>query len=617
MEFSFLEKTIFLILVIIAVGVFVFLARKPFKIIVKGKPDTDRKTGIGLRLSRVISEVLFQTRVIGGRPVVGIFHALVFAAFLFFSLETTNMFLEPYGLAYLPSLFGDALPIFRAIVMILATLCALSMVALTFRRFVMINISPNPKSYESALVALFIVILMQTYIDMFGIHAINPKINWWVHAVIILAFPAVILNSKHRHIFLAPFAVFLRKQRLWDVEKMDLNFEEAESEEDIQLGLESLADIPWKLRFDFFSCVECKRCTDNCPAAQAGQELRPSEFIIAGRKALLSGKPEDAVVGNIISEKALGQCTTCMACENICPVGVEHSQLLSGAKAMQTMAVGTGPATEFLKTMTNYSNPFSAGQDVRNNLIEELQIPFFDKDSTEYLLWLGCIWSYNPDFKKMVEATIKLFKAADVSYGVLQEEICCGHHSRKQGEEMQFQMLAEENAVLLKNAGVKKIVTGCPHCLNTIRHDYKDYFNGFAVELMHHSQLLNDLMQTGKLQLMKKSNNGITTTYHDPCYLGRYEHVFDDPRKIIRSAGYSFVETNPNGKYSYCCGGGAAGFTIESKDEKRVDQVRKEQIKKTGADVLITSCPECNMMLQGTVETTKDISELMADLLGQ
>ncbi len=615
LEFSQLERYVFALFFLLACGTFIFLARKIANAIFAGKPESDRLSAPGTRFIRLITEVLFQRRVIGFRPVVGMMHATVFLAFMLFSIETVNMFLEPFGLDFIHLFSGEALETFRNLVMIIAAVCTFSMIGLVFRRFVMVSISPNPKSYESGFVAILIIILMLTYIDLNGTGYLDAKLNWWIHAVILLIFPVLILNSKHRHIFLAPVTVFLRKPRLWDVEKMNLDFENAESEDDIQFGLETLADIPWKLRLDFFSCVECKRCTDNCPAAIAGQELRPSELIIAGRNALLNNKSDDPVIGTVISEKALSQCTSCMACENVCPVGVEHSQLLFGTRTVLTLAMGTGPATEFHKTMSNYSNPFSAGPDVRKSLIDELGIPIYEKGKTEYLLWLGCVWSYNPDFKKAVDATSKILRKAGVSFGVLIEESCSGHHSRKQGEEMQFQMLAEENVELLKSNEVKNVITGCPHCLNTFKHDYKDFFKGYSVNVIHHSEIFKGLIEMNAISFKNDSVDGSKMTYHDPCYLGRYESIMDEPREVIQAAGNALGEADKNREYSYCCGGGAAGFTVESKEEKRIDQERKDQIKATGAETLITSCPECKMMLAGAVETTMDISELLLDAL--
>lgn len=616
LEFTSLEIYIFIFLVLAAAAGFLLIAGRQLRVVREGRPDPGRLADPGRRLIRVVKEVLFQSRVVGGRPVVGSFHAAVFLAFLFFILETMSMFLEPFRLGYLHALMGDVLPAFRMVVMIAAAACALSMAALAFRRFALLRYSPDPKSYESGFVALLIVLLMLTYIDLNGTHLVDARVNWWLHVVIILGFPVLILTSKHRHIFLAPINVFLRKPRLWDVPKMNLDFESMDDDEEITLGLETVAVIPWKLRLDFLACVECKRCTDQCPAATAGQELRPADFIKAGQKAILGGSGDDPVIGTVISETALGQCTSCMACENICPVGIEHSQVLAGAKYAQTLALGTGGvATEFLKAMNNTGNPFSAGIDVRSELISSLGIPMYEKGNTEYLLWLGCVWSYNPDFRKVVEATHTLLSRAGVSYGVLETESCSGHHSRRQGEEMQFQVLAEENCVRFGELEVRRIITGCPHCLNTFRHEYRDFPGGEDLDVIHHSELFADLIASGTLVIESGALAGKEVTYHDPCYLGRYEGMYREPRELIGAAGGSLVEIDPHRARSFCCGGGAAGFVIEAEGENRVDQERKRQIEEAGVDLLVTSCPECRMMLAGTLEETKDVSELLADAL--
>ncbi|MDQ7054404.1 MAG: (Fe-S)-binding protein, partial [candidate division KSB1 bacterium] len=177
-----------------------------------------------------------------------------------------------------------------------------------------------------------------------------------------------------------------------------------------------------------------------------GQGARPRGFILQGRQAIFSLPESEPVIGNVISETALGQCTSCGACENICPVGIEHLQVLTGAKRAQALAIGTGMvATEFLQSIERYGNAFGKPKDARKQLIEELEIPYYEQGKTEYLLWLGCVWSYNPDARSSLEAMVKVLKAAGVSFGVLENETCSGHHSRRQGEEMQFQSLAQEN----------------------------------------------------------------------------------------------------------------------------------------------------------------------------
>lgn len=616
---STFEKLIFATLIFIAGVLFFREAIKVIRIIKLGKPSPYRFDRFGKRLWRFIREVLLQRRVLSGRRlIVGLLHFGVFAGFVIFLFETTNMFLEPFGLAYLPAVFGSALPYFQRFMLVISIIVALCITSLTFRRFVLVKISPDPKSGKSAFVAFFILLLMLTYIDIYWTKLLPVKLDWWTHITIIATFPLLIIRSKHLHLILAPFNVFLRNFRLWEVEKLNLKFDNLDSTDAITFGLEKLRDISWKLRLDFFTCVECKRCTDNCPAAQAGMDLRPSEFITAGRKALMTEKYDDPVIGTIISETSLGQCTSCMACENVCPVGIEHSQLLWGVKIAQTLAIGTGGvATEFFKSVINYNNPYSARPEIRNALIEELNIPVYKKGETKYTLWLGCVWSYNPDFKKVVESTVKLLRQGGVSFGVLKQEKCSGHHSRRQGEETQFQMLAEENTAVIREEAVTHIITGCPHCYHTLKHEYSDFLQGHPIEVKHHSEFFAELICSGSLELDSSILSGGTATFHDPCYLGRYEGIFNPPRDIILSTGVILKEMRNSKKYSYCCGGGAAGFTIEHKGEKRVDQVRKLQVVAAGTKTLITACPECKLMLSGAVENTYDISEFLITAIKQ
>lgn len=614
MTWTLLEKLLLAILTLGTIALFTIKVSKTIKIILAGKPDRNRFDQIGRRLWVTIKEVVFQTRVINGRPIPGILHALVFFGFVTFGAETVDHFLEPYGLHFIRTILGeDGEPLFKSFIAIMAWLVIIGMVGLAFRRFVLVKISPDPKSYSSGLVALFILLLMGTYLNGSAAEPVAEKANWWLHALLIIIFPQLILGSKHFHLLISPIDIFFRTHRLGDLLPLNLDMEAMAADDEINLGLEKISQMPRKLRLDFFSCVECRRCTDQCPANIAGQELDPRGFILAGRAAMKNAGVDDPVIGAIISETALGQCTSCGACENICPVGIEHLQLLVGAKRAQALAIGKGMvATEYLQTVERYGNPFSASRDVRNQLIADLGIPIYEKGKTEYVLWLGCVWAYNKDARSAVEAMVKVLKNAGVSFGVLQDETCTGHHSRRQGEEMQFQTLAKTNTEMLKDNGVQKMITPCPHCLHTIRHEFKDVDPGFEIEIAHHSEFISGLI--GKKQIvLDQKQNGVKTTYHDPCYLGRYEGIFEAPRQVIAQAGFEVTELPRHGEKSYCCGGGNAGFAREQKVTKRVDQVRKEEIKNSGAKLLITSCPECKMMLNAAVERTMDIAEVVAE----
>jgi len=616
------ERVLIALLVLVSAVWFVKDLLPKIHHIRQGGSDRDRTDRLGRRIATVIKEVVFQYRVVRGRKVAGTLHAMVFVGFSAFGLETLDHFFEPFGVPVLHALLSDAgVVVFQNVLAVVAVLVMIGIGGLFIRRFFMPKISPGPKSYSSGVVAIMIFILMATYLWSLDAGLAYQKANWWVHALLIVAFPPLILRSKHFHILMAPVDIFFRTHHLGDLLPLNLDMEalmEADPDEEPSLGLETMADAPWKMRMDFLTCVECKRCTEQCPAWNAGMELNPRGFILDGRATL--GQEDAAFVGNVITEKALGQCTTCGACEAICPVGIEHLNVLVGAKRAQALATGKGMvATEYLETVERYGNPFSKPQTERQKLVDQLQIPVFEPGQTEYLLWLGCVWTYNQDAESSLRSMVEVLDRAGVSYGILPSESCSGHHSRRQGEELQFQTLANENIDRFEEFKVAKMVTGCPHCFHTIRREYPDLRDDFEVEMVHHSELLANLIADGRLKLngeaMGKTADGRdrTLTFHDPCYLSRYEKIEDEPREVIRSAGFQVQELARNRDRTYCCGGGAAGFARHAEDEsKRVDQERKREIKGSGADILITGCPECKMMLDATVEETMDLVELVA-----
>ncbi|MCK5439301.1 MAG: (Fe-S)-binding protein [Gemmatimonadetes bacterium] len=581
-----------------------------FRFILAGQSDRTRTNQLARRITRVVKEVFLQWRVIQGRPIVGTLHALVFFGFILFAFETIDHFLEPFQVPFLAFLFGSAEAAVKLFLVAVAVFVIVGITGLFIRRFFMVAISPDPRSWSSGLVAIMIFVLMVTY--GYGLTEATglEKANWWTHAVVILAFPPLITRSKHFHIIMAPINVFFRRDQLGDYLPLNLDLDAlAESEDEVTLGLESMDDVPWKMRMDFVTCVECRRCTEQCPAAISGQELNPMEFILAGRGMM--GR-EGELVGNVISVTALGQCTSCGACEDVCPTGIEHLDVLIGAKRAQALVSGRDMvAADFLETIERHGNPFSEPASTRRKLIDELGIPLYRKDETEYLLWMGCTWAYNQDVRSSLTAMVKVLEQARVSYGVLQDESCSGHHSRRQGEELQFQTLAAENIERFRDQAVSRIVAPCPHCLHTFRREYPTVAGGFSIETIHHSELLLELIRDGRITLEPKKLNGRKLTYHDPCYLGRYEDTYDEPRNVIREAGFEITELPRRRERSFCCGGGSAGFAREQDVALRVDQERKREIVDSGAEVLITGCPECKMMLDAAVDETLDLVELV------
>lgn len=624
MEFATWEQIVLAVGIVLCVSFFARDFGRKIRLIVKGHTDRKRTDQLGLRIRRFISEVIFQSRVVAGRPVAGGMHAAVFFGFCFFAFETLDHFLRPYGLGYLHPLFGEHLWIFKALLSLWAVVVSIGILGLALRRFVFVKWSPDPKSYSSGLVAALIFLLMVTYlftqVEAIESNATLARINWWAHALMILVFPSLILRSKHFHLIMGPVAVFLRTERLGDFKPLDLDMEaleamaDSEDEEEIKFGLEDLGTLSWKQRMDFLTCVECRRCTDHCPANLSSQELDPRGFILQGRHSIEELGDDESVIGNVISETALGQCTTCGACEAICPVGIEHLQVLIGSKQAQALALGTGVvAADFLRDVERTNNALGAPSGDRRKRIEELEIPYFESGKTEWLLWMGCIWNYDPDARASVAATVELLNRAGVSYGVLRQEHCSGHHSRRQGEEMQFQTLAGENLEAFKDAGVKKIIAPCPHCVFTLGREYGDLDDEFHPEVVHHSQFFSQLIGSGRLETARGAFDGVAATYHDPCYLARYENETEAPRSVLGSSGLQIQEMERHGRSTMCCGGGAAGFARTDEYERRVDQERADQVRATGARLLVVSCPECKMMLNPAAENTRDIGEVLLD----
>lgn len=602
------ERILFALLLVGSAGLFLWNLNLKIGLIRAGAPDRPRTGHVPARLRRTLREVLLQTRVIGGRPMVGVLHAVVFFGFLLFALETIEHFLQGFGISWLEPLLGGALPFFRAAMSGAAVLVIVAIAGLAFRRFVLVRTSPDPRSWTSAVVALFIVVLMVSYLNGVRAAPLAPAANWWVHTLVILAFPHLILRSKHFHILLAPVTVFLRGERLGEYTTLDLEAL-AEAEGEVTLGLETIGSLPWKMRLDFLTCVECRRCTDSCPAAMAGDNgLDPRGFILAGRKALQGCAPGDPVIGNLISETALGACVTCGACQAACPVGVEHLDVLVGAKRAQALATGQGVvAGELFRSIEVHGNALSRPRHERKALLSELGIPKFTGADDQWLLWLGCVWGFNRGQRDAVAAFQQVLETAGVDFGVLEDEPCCGHHSRRQGEESQFQDLARQSIETLKNNGVRRVVTPCPHCLHTLRRDYADLDGDLSLEVVHHSELLARLIRDRALPLDGQAA-ATEATFHDPCYLARFESISEAPREVLAAAGVTLSELPHRRERTLCCGGGAAGFVRE----QRVDGARRAEISASGASMLVTACPECRMMLDATVEQTRDIAEVVA-----
>jgi Fe-S oxidoreductase len=572
-----------------------FLAQVAARIrLIAQAPGTLSVERLPFRIRRFLLDVLLQRQTIRERPWVGMAHAFVFWGFLAFSAYTTIEFLKGLGLV---DLTGTAL--FRVYKLALIPWAAAVLVGITLlliRRVLLRPVALGGRiSAESVVIALLISTLMVTY--MLGLvldeRSATGNANWWVHMIVILAFMALIPASKHFHLVLSPLTVFLKSPELGRVGNLDFEKE--------QVGLERVKDLEKKIVLDALTCVECGRCQVNCPAWGAGKELNPKALILQTQEALVGGR-RDVQLAEIYSEKVLWQCTTCGACENQCPVGIEHVPLIIGTRRG---LVSNGDAPGYLGGLYNNlerrNNIWGLGYEQRQKFIAAAGLETFDPARHEWLVWLGCAGAFEADYQKSLRALFDILRGRKVSFGVLERERCNGDPAKRTGNEYMFQELATANVETLKSAGVRKILTSCPHCLKTLSEDYGRF--GYDAEVVHSS-----VMVAGLLDDVRREGPPLgSVTFHDPCYLGRYRGHVEEPRQLLTRFGADIREPVRNRDNPYCCGAGGGLLFADKEEEpgKRVSDVRFKQLQETGAGTVVTACPFCSIMLKGAQATAQ------------
>jgi Fe-S oxidoreductase len=586
-SFSVMEKALFIALV--AGSAFAFWQRFSVVLnrILKSKKDADfHLFPLAPRIRDFVSEVLLQSKVIRQRPAAGLAHALVFWAFCAFVLVTLNHCASAFGLGFIsPSGFFGRYYFWIAAAFAVA--CAVGILGLFVRRFF-----ARPKwlgerlSWESGFIALLIFALMATYLAAFFTVDTSPtaRVLWWIHTLALFVFMPIIPHTKHLHLLLSPVTVFLSRGGFSRIPPLV-------GDEDF--GLVAGSDLTQLVSLQAYSCVECGRCTEHCPANNTGKLLNPKEIILGVRSYLNDLGPTSAepLLGKYNSQEAAFQCTTCGACEFQCPVGIEHLPILIG---LRRGAVNTGTwednyGAKLFLALERGSNALGLSPSERDKFIERQQLPIFD-GSQEYCLWLGCMGSYDPKGREIVSDLARVMNYLGVSFGVLRKEKCTGDPVRRLGNDLLFQQLAEENLAALAQNKVKKIITICPHCVRTIEEDWKEF--GTAPPVEHHSEFLaRYLPQLPQNQSQEK------IAYHDPCYLGRYRNVYDEPRAVAALAG-DVVEAERNHERSFCCGAGGGLTFLGEETGQRVSQVRVAELVATGAKTIAAACPFCNSMLR-------------------
>lgn len=385
-------------------------------------------------------------------------------------------------------------------------------------------------------------------------------------------------------------------------------------------GAGTLPDFTWKERMDYDACIKCARCTDNCPATLSGKVLSPMDLILGLRRVMDLEDYNSEIVPKYVDPEVLWSCVTCGACVYQCPLLIHHVETIIDMRRY-LLGKGEDVPEEVLQVSYNimrYGNPLGNDPMERERFVSELvgetgiEIAAEDKEY-EYLYWMGCQSSYDPNTRTIAKSLIKLLLDAGVNVAILGKESCCGEPVRRLGDELLFKELVKSNGDMLLKYKFKYLLVNCPHGYNIFKHEYPLY--GYNINVIHHTQLLSRLIEEGKVRLDKKSVGVVT--YHDPCYLGRWNNIYDEPRKVLGNIMEdAFIELPRNREESFCCGGGGGHLYFEVKRGERISKIRMAEALSIGAKTVCVACPYCKIMLMGEAPddvSVLDISEFIVD----
>jgi Fe-S oxidoreductase/nitrate reductase gamma subunit len=646
---------------LIALGLFAWRVVFLIRLLRLGRSD-NRFDRIPQRLKRVLVYVFGQRRLLD-EPLVGIPHVLIFYGFLVFLMATSGMLLQ--GLLpgiHIPTVEGNRF--LAPVVDIFAVMVLAGLAVSSFRRFV---IRPRglQLTFDAALVNILIAALMVTYVlaEAFRLVASPAErtvwvpvgqwlagsiagsavlrtsalafyhLFWWMHVLIVLSFLAYLPFSKHLHLLVAPFSVFFSK--------LEPKGRLAPAASEGQLGAERLEEFTWRELLSAFACAECGRCERACPSNICGEPCSPRQLVHNLKEQLLRYGPslvgkvratadggEPALIGGLISPQELWSCTTCLACAERCPVLNEHMSIMVD---LRRRLIERGEVDsrleEALRNLARYGNSF--GEAERKRAVWTQGLDFKPKDArkepVEWLWYLGEYACYHPVLQGITRSLARVLRAAEVDYGILYaEERNSGNDTRRVGEEGLFELLQEKNLAALEKARFNNIFSTDPHVYNTLKNEYPQLNHG-RHPVYHYSELLAGLLECGRLKVHRKLNYRVT--YHDPCYLGRYNGVYDAPRKVLRALGVELKEMPRSKSHSMCCGGGGGRIWMEEIGEahSRPSEYRvKEAAALEGVQYLVVACPKDYVMFADALKTTdlerklvvKDLAELVAEATG-
>jgi len=613
-----------------AVGSFVLRLRQIYQRISAGQSEPARFLNKGDRAKAMVKEILLHTKMLRftGSAIAHWFVMIGFVA-LFGTLITA--YGQLIDASFVLPIIGEWAP-YRYFVLAIAWTTGVGIVALIGIRQVTRFFhksrtsrflgSKSLKAYYVEATILVVVICVitldylehQFYVNITAVQTI-AGIKIWVSMLWFVVIANDLTMGVAWHRFLAPINIFFKrnldaKPALGELPEMishgkPIDFEDPK--EDDVFGIGKSADISWKGLLDMASCTECGRCQSQCPAWHTDKPLSPKLLIMAMRDhALTKVGSDEPIVGNIISPEVLWSCTTCGACVNECPVDIEHIDHIVNMRRFQVLVESEFPSElgGTFRNLEKTGNPWGANRADRNGWIAECDFPVTIIDGEipediEYLFWVGCAGAFEDRAKKTTKAVAELLYMSGTKFGVLgQRETCSGDPARRAGNEFLYQVLSRENIETLQQTfgarGVKKVVVTCPHCFTTIGRDYKQ--QGFELQMVHHTQLLNQLIKEGKLKTSPHKSDA-TLTYHDPCYLGRHNQIYQPPRELLESTGVEVTEMPRNQDRSFCCGAGGGRMWMEETIGTRINLNRVDEAIATQVKEVAVACPFCRIMV--------------------
>lgn len=640
MTLSFFERILFICLFLSSIIIFVLsLFRTYNNLCIAQGEDENRTNNTTVRLLNMIYKALFQKKVFK-YTISGIMHYIIFLGFIIVSFGT----LETIISVFLPSFSYKNIISNSTIINIINMiqdgtnfLVFIAIVVLLIRRLVftpkrLVNLDLQAK-LDAFLVLLLILLLVSSSLIYYAIsiklgyidssymlvsrllsywlpeNIINlslfNKITWWVHYSCFLGFLIFIPYSKHQHLIWVWFTLFLEnlkpKGRIRPMVFRD---------DDEVFGSGHISTFTFKTMLDAYCCVECGRCVDNCPANISNKPLDPRKLMKDLKLSLqeyskmkhLSSSKNMIIPHNKISDETLWACTFCGACTQSCPLEIEHLVPILEMRRYLTLTKAEFPNSLniMFKNLENNYSPWPFGVDRREDWIQGLEINILHQKSGnpfEYLFWVGCAGAFDKRVQKVVLAFTKLLQRANIKFAILgKEEKCTGETARRLGNEYLAQMLITENINTFKKYNIQKIITICPHCYNTLKHEYPDF--GFKAKVYHYTEFLDKLIKDGRLKIASNTYSNQNCVYHDSCYLARFNNIYKEPRQILQSLGLKVHDPKHAYTHTFCCGGGGGHMWLEDNpNTTKINILRLKELISI-SNLLVTSCPFCLIMLE-------------------